>query len=85
MAGSYNLCVDKKTGKLLNSEEFSKMVENLGGAYEAVEEMYGMIWFLAANFVNNSDEIPLMIERAREQYKMGLNMSPGTDGVVTDD
>jgi hypothetical protein len=46
MAGSYNHIVNNK-GDLLNNERFVGMIENLGDAYEAVEEMYGMIWWLA--------------------------------------
>lgn len=49
MAGSYNHVVHPRTGNLLDNEGmmFSGMIENLGDAYEAIEEMYGMIWFLA--------------------------------------
>jgi hypothetical protein len=47
MAGSYNHCV-AKDGQLLVNEDLIQMVENLGDAYEALEEMYGMIWYLAA-------------------------------------
>ena len=46
MAGSYNHCVDED-GQLLNNEDLVGMLENGGDVYEAVEEMYGMIWWLA--------------------------------------
>lgn len=71
MAGSYNHCVTK-SGRLLSNESFVDMIENLGDAYEAVEEFYGMIWFLA-----NGDAS--RVEEARIAYRDGLNMSPGVE------
>lgn len=71
MAGSYNHCV-KKSGKL-RRESFSDMIENLGDAYEAVEEMYGMIWYLASGNAG-------LVEIARRSYKNGLQLSPGVEG-----
>ena len=77
MAGSYNHCVDGETGKLYVNEDLIQMVENLGDAYEAIEEMYGMIWWLA----NQTDHPPeVMVEDAHRAYQDGLVMSPGTDG-----
>lgn len=46
MAGSYKHVTDKR-GKLLRNEEFVDYIENLGDAYEAIEEMYYMIQHLA--------------------------------------
>lgn len=46
MAGSWNHMTTKNR-KLLNNENFCGMVENLGDAYEAAEECFGMIWWLA--------------------------------------
>jgi len=77
MAGSYNHAVDEATGKLYRPEDFRQMVENLGDAYETVEEMYGMIWWLA-----NGD--PALVESARQAYRDGLRCSPGTDGELGD-
>jgi len=73
MAGSYNHCVDKRDGQLLANEDLVQMVENLGDAYETIEEMYGMIWFLTAGN-------PELVEFARQNYEAGLRVSPGTDG-----
>ena len=73
MAGSYSHAIDEATGKLYRPEAFLRMVENIGDAYETVEEMYGMIWLLASG-----DRAE--VERARQAYRDGLNMSPGTDG-----
>lgn len=46
------------------------MIENLGDAYEAVEEMYGMIWLLA-------EGDPQRVEEARRNYTDGLKLAPG--------
>lgn len=46
MAGSYRHVVDDD-GRLRDNEAFLVGIENLGDAYEAVEEMYGMVWWLA--------------------------------------
>lgn len=70
MAGSY-ISVTTKKGKLRNNETFVDAIENLGDAYEAVEELYGMIWYLA-----NGD--PIKVEEAHKNYRYGLsNYSPG--------
>lgn len=62
MAGSYKH-VTTKNGKLISNEKFPEMIENLGDAYEAVEEMYHMIQFLSRGDKNK-------IEKARKQtYK----------------
>lgn len=86
MAGSYNACVDKETGKLLVNEDLIRMVENLGDAYEAIEEMYGMIWYLAKN-IQETREVPasVMVEFARKYYQDGLAASPGTDGYLPEE
>lgn len=47
MAGSYGHVVND-AGALLEFKPFTDMIENLGDAYEAVEEMYWMIHYLAA-------------------------------------
>lgn len=46
MAGSYGHVVDSK-GNLIPNEQFPQMIENLGDAYETIEEMYHMIDILA--------------------------------------
>jgi len=69
MAGSYAHVVDKR-GRLLNNRNLVGMIENLGDAYEAIEEMYGMIWFLAGG-----DEAK--VEQAWVHYRDGLAESPG--------
>lgn len=70
MAGSYNHTVTK-SGKLRSPKNMTNATETQGDAYETIEEMYGMIWFLA-----NGD--PLEVEKARENYREGVDSwSPG--------
>lgn len=79
MAGSYNHATTGK-GKLRNPESMRGMVENGGDAYETIEEMYGMIWYLAVElygFSGNSAEAE--VEEARQRYKAGLRSSPGVE------
>lgn len=82
MAGSYQHCVDPE-GKLLVNEQLQGMLECCSGdVYEAIEEMYGMIWYLADELrvaVKGHSAAPL-VERARLRYEVGLRVSPGTDG-----
>ena len=47
MAGSYNHIINKRTGGLLKPEKMEGMIENLGDAYEAIEECFWMIQVLA--------------------------------------
>jgi hypothetical protein len=46
MAGSWQHMTTSK-GRLLSNERFTGMIENLGEAYEAAEECFGMVWWLA--------------------------------------
>ena len=46
MAGGYFHCVDEN-GLLLEPDLLSDSIENLGDAYEAIEELCYMIWYLA--------------------------------------
>jgi lipopolysaccharide biosynthesis regulator YciM len=79
MAGSYSHCVDDK-GNLLSNDEMmisGAMIENLGDAYEAIEEMYGMIWWLASRLVprTNPGAMKVVVEVARNSYKEGLRVA----------
>lgn len=70
MAGSYNHAVTSK-GKLRNRENMTIATETQGDAYETIEEMYGMIWFLAGGSAR-------LVEEARLSYKIGIDQhSPG--------
>jgi len=44
--------------------------ETQGDAYETIEEMYGMIWYLAAGNA-------VLVEDARKNYLSGIELSPG--------
>ena len=63
MAGSYNHCVDE-FGRLLSIENIH--IEDLGEAYEAITEMYGMIWYLAEGHSTKVND-------ARESWRVGLD------------
>jgi hypothetical protein len=69
MAGSY-LHIVGRTGRLLSETNLPKMLENDGDVYEAIEEMYGMIWWLADGNAND-------VEIARRHYLQGIQKSPG--------
>lgn len=93
MAGSYRHVTSSKTGKLVAPTDSIGGVENLGDAYEAIEEMYGMIWWLASQWDHDLDQlkgvgpydvaasVAQFVEEARQNYREGLEVSPGTDGV----
>lgn len=71
MAGSYLHAVDD-LGRLRNSETMTIATETRGDAYETIEEMYGMIWYLA-------DGSAGAVEHARQHYKTGIAQSPGRE------
>lgn len=96
MAGSYNHCVEKPSGKLLINRQLQGMLECCSGdVYEAIQEMYGMIWWMAEQLtLGNRPDYGLpggnwtkaeWVERARQQYKYGLDVSPGIDGRLEDE
>jgi len=82
MAGSYEH-VTTRQGNLVSNERFVDMVENLGDAYEMAEEMYGMIWWLAATAALEREmseaafarETRLRVARAQKSYRDGLAIS----------
>jgi len=82
MAGSYRHVVDDQ-GRLGSNERVVGMLENGGDVYEAVEEMYGMIWYLAGGVAALSGvDAPLadFVEKARTMYEAGIELwSPGIE------
>lgn len=89
MAGSYNHATTGK-GKLRSPKSMIGLVENGGDAYETIEEMYGMIWYLADRIaMYQQDRGDMMgpdewkaaqaeeVEDARKAYKKGIALSPG--------
>lgn len=87
MAGSYDHVTDDQ-GKLLIPEHLHQMVENGGDVYETIEEMYGMIWWLADQNTLGPERMrggvvwsaAEWVERARQKYLYGIQISPGVDG-----
>lgn len=62
MAGSYDHIVDKE-GRFIGT----RLIDNLGDAYEALEECYGMIQWLANGHA-------LRVTAAKMEYKQGLKL-----------
>ncbi len=54
MAGSYKHCC--KDDGSFNDDDFTSMIENLGDAWEACEEMHWMINYLASGEQNRIEE-----------------------------
>lgn len=84
MAGSYDHVI-QDDGNLASRERMADMLENGGDVFDAVEEMYGMIWLLAQQQVGVFDEqtneehrkaqadtAKEIVEWARQQYQAGL-------------
>lgn len=72
MAGSYNHVV-KEDGNLESNQVIADMLENGGDVFEAVEEMYGMIWYLA--FRGFEMDAGRVVEEARQNYQEGLRIA----------
>jgi len=87
MAGSWNHAVDKETGKLLVNKDLNGMLENGGDVYEFAEEVYGMVYWLAEELSKEVGQHSTgeLVEFARQNYKDGLKVSPGTDGHLPED
>lgn len=88
MAGSYNHIVDDE-GKLLDGEGINGMLECMSGdVVECVEEMYGMIWYLAyelamapSRYTNFDPDNPGdKVEEARQNFLAGFHQSPSREG-----
>lgn len=69
MAGSYNHATTDD-GRLRNPDTMTIATETGGDAYETIEEMYGMIWYLAGGDATR-------VEEARQNYPAGIDLSPG--------
>ena len=69
MAGSYGHCVNDD-GKLLGPYDLNGMLTTGGDVWEAVEELFGMVWWLAAGDAER-------VQQAWEHYRDGLELSPG--------
>jgi hypothetical protein len=58
-------------GLSMTDKSTKTLVLHVEDAYETIEEMYGMIWYLAAGDASR-------VELARRNYQEGLRLSPGT-------
>jgi len=73
MAGSWSHITTKK-GKFRGVE----LLDHRGDAYEALEECYGMVHYLAAELSARLGVTePVIIESARAHYLDGIALSPG--------
>lgn len=77
MAGGYGHIV-QKDGNLSSNSRVVGMLENGGDVFECVEEMYGMIWFLAGTFAYKDPKGA--VQDARKQYREGLKMAKEANG-----
>lgn len=71
MAGSYTHIV-QKDGNLAAHSRISSILKNGGDVFEAVEEMYGMIWYLAGKYPGQEK---MMVEDARKYHREGLKIA----------
>jgi len=70
MAGSWGHIVNR-SGKF----QGTLLIENLGDAYEALEECYGMIQWLADMIaVETVSDRAAVIRQARDNYRTGLEI-----------
>jgi hypothetical protein len=75
-AGSYRH-MTLPSGRLRSNESFNGQIENGGDAYEAAEECYGMIWWLARSLAEKygyTDRAAAarFVKEAQEHYQDGL-------------
>lgn len=76
MAGSYGHVV-RDDGGLGNNDHITSMLENGGDVFEAIEEMYGMLWYLAKSLeMETGRAAATLIAEAQAHYKEGLASSP---------
>ena len=79
MAGSYNHATNED-GSLRSPETMSNATETSGDAFETIEELYGMIWWLATSNSETFEEATGLVEVARQSYMEGLANAPQTKG-----
>lgn len=87
MAGSYRHVVTRN-GNLKSNEALIESLETGGDVFETVEELYGMVWFLAwqsaapglgltefKNLQYAREMVKHMVEAARRHHTLGLQAS----------
>jgi hypothetical protein len=77
MAGGYGHIV-QKDGNLASNRRVAGMLENGGDVFECVEELYGMIWYLAGTHAPDREKA--VIEDARHHYQQGLKIAKEVNG-----
>ena len=83
MAGAHHHITDEDGG-LLEPQQIYARLDNRGDIYECIEQLYGMIWYLAEQNVvlrgtdaKNEDEFKSeAVDNAQLNYKHGLKVSP---------
>ena len=79
MAGSHNHATNND-GSLRSFETMDIATETAGDAFETIEEMYGMIWWLAASSSETFEQAVELVEMARQSYRSGLASAPQDTG-----
>lgn len=81
MAGSYDHVVTDD-GNLGSNQFVIDMLENGGDVYETIEQMYGMIWYLATVLSPISSPLTAQaaVEEAQAQYQVGLVLAKKING-----
>lgn len=89
MAGSYDHIVTDQ-GNLRSNERVVSSLETGSDVFEAIEEMYGMIWYLAKGWVGLGlfpseggheamvaycDQVKRVVAQSQTNYKEGLGIS----------
>jgi hypothetical protein len=87
MAGSYKHVVNAD-----GTFHGVSLLDHLGDAYEALEEMYGMVWYLADSLAgryageqHRPAEAADLVEEARQNYTVGIERSPGLNVMELDE
>jgi len=82
MAGSYNHATNDD-GSLRDPLDMASMLDTGGDVYEAIEEMYGMIWWLAQTIISpgiaglaKGATAKEFVEMAEKKYRTGILLSP---------
>jgi hypothetical protein len=77
MTGSYTHLVDAKGG-LERGPVILDLLDHPEDMYEAIQQLYGMIWYLAEQLSRNGffPTAADAVSEAKEFYKEGLQVSP---------
>jgi len=76
MPGSYGHVI-QKDGNLSSNERIVQSLEHGGDVFETVEEMYGMIWYMAGKYPGIEKTV---VDDARKNYREGLKLAKEVNG-----